>query len=872
MNEDRLDRELQFHVDQLAAKYIKQGMSEAEARRKARQEFGGMQQVKEECRDARGTLWIESTLQDIRFALRTLRKSPALAIAVIGTLALGIGANTAIFSVLNGVLLRSLPYPDPDRLIILSEGSKEASLLSAAYLNYLDWRRLTRTCEGLGAMRYSPFTLTGSGDTERLWGRLASASLFSVLRVTPVLGRTFRPEEDVPGGNRVVLISESLWTQRFSRDPGILGRTITLNGTAYTVVGVLPASFQFPIHFFNFPDDIAIPLGQDKDPVMKDRNFHPGISVIGRLKPGQTIQSAGAEFAQIGQALAAEYPKSNQGHNIMAAPLKDALVYQVRARLYVLMGAVAFVLLIACANVANLMLARSTARQAEIAMRIALGASRLRIVRQMLTESGVLAFAGGAAGLLLAAVGTNFLAKSAPGVLPRLQEIGVDGRVLAFSLATSLLTGLLFGLAPAIRYSRSDLRTSGRQIVSGSHRLRDLLVIGEVALALPLLVAGALMIRTIWKLQDVNPGFDPHNVVAMGISLSPAAASTVASIRRAYPELLARLSHLPTVDSAAAVLNLPMGNNDSSAPVWIESRPRPRSQSDMPSVLICPTTPAYLDVMRIPLLRGRFINDHDDATHPSVVVIDEVMARTLFPKKDPIGQRVWFGGPDEGLPSQIIGIVGHVKHNGLDDDVTATIRSQTYVPLIQMPAFFLNIAARDGTVVLRAKSNPMGLADAARAAITSIDPGDAVSNVRSMPEIVSGTLASRRFLLALLGTFASIALLLASVGIYGVISYSVSQRTREIGIRMALGAKRSDILKSIVGQGATLAVAGIAFGIIASFFLTRFISSLLFGVGNTDPITFSGVAIVLGLVAVLASLLPALRGSRSDPLAALRCE
>jgi predicted permease len=872
MNERQLDSELRFHFDQLVAEYVRQGISEAQARRKARQEFGGIEQVKEECRDARGTLWLDSTLQDIRFSLRTLRKSPALAIAVVGTLALGIGANTAIFSVLNGVLLRSLPYPDADRLIALSEGTKEASLMSAAYLNYLDWRKLTRTCEDLGAIRYGGFTLTGSREPERLWGRLASASMFSILRVNPILGRTFRPEEDVPGGNPVVLISESLWTRRFSRDTRILGRTITLNGTAYTVVGVLPSSFQFPIHFFDLPDDVAVPLGQDTDAVMQDRNFHPGIGVIGRLKPGQTIQSAGAELSQIGQALADEYPRSNRGHSISVAPLKEALVYRVRTRLYVLMGAVAFVLLIACANVANLMLARSTARRAEIAMRIALGAGRFRIVRQMLTESVVLALAGGVAGLLLASLGTTFLIKSAPAVLPRLQEIGVDGPVLAFSLVISLLTGLLFGLAPALQYSGSVLRTSGRQVVAGRHGFRDLLVVAEVALALPLLVAGALMIRTLWNLQDVNPGFDPHNVVAMRISLSPTDASTATSIRRAYPELLARLNNVPGVDFAAAILNLPMDNDYASAPVWIEGSPRPRSQSDMPSVLMYPTTPGYLNVMKIPLIRGRFINEHDDDMDPSVVVIDEVMARNLFPNQDPIGERVMFGGPDEGVSSQIVGITGHVKHGGLDDDATAGIRAQTYVPLVQMPEFFLKMAARGGTVVLRARSNPLGMAEAARASILGADPEQAVSNVRPMAEIVSGTLASRRFLLVLLGTFAGIALLLASVGIYGVISYSVSQRTREIGIRMALGAKPGDILRSVVGQGAVLSITGIALGVIASFFLTRFMSSLLFGVGGTDPLTFCSVAILLSVVAVAASLFPALRGSRADPLAALRCE
>ncbi len=872
MNEKKLDAELRYHFDRLVADYVRQGMSEAQARRKARQQFGGIDQVKEDCRDVRATLWIESTFQDIRFALRTLRKPPALAIAVICTLALGIGANTAIFSVLNAVLLRALPYPDADRLVALSEGSKEASLLSAAYLNYLDWRRLTRTCEDLGAMRYSAFTLTGSHNPERLWGRLASASLFSTLRVAPILGRTFRPEEDAPGGNRVAVISESLWIRRFSRDATILGRTITLNGAAYTVVGVLPSSFQFPNHLIDLPDDIAVPLGQDTEPLMQDRGFHPGISVVGRLKPGQTIQSASAEFMQIGQALAAEYPKSNGGHGVSVAPLKDALVSQVRARIYVLMGAVSFVLLIACANVANLLLARSTARRGEIAMRTALGASRFRIVRQLLTESIVLAMAGGVAGLLLAFAATTFLAKSAPGILPRAQEIGVDSRVLVFSLTISLLIGILFGLAPALRYSRADLRASARQVVAGRHGLRDLLVVGEVALALPLLVAGALMIRTIWNLEDVPPGFDPHNVVAMRLSLSASQAATAESIRQAYPKLLARLNHLPGVDSAAAILNLPMDNDWESAPVWIEGTPRPRSQSDLPAALMYPATPGYLDVMKIPLVRGRFINDHDDATHPPVVVIDEVMARILFANQDPIGRRLWFGGPDGGVPSQIVGVVGHVKHGGLDDDVTAKIRAQTYVPLIQMPAFFLNMAARDGTLVLRARANPLGVAEAARQAIIGMDPNDAVSNIRSMPEIVSGTLSARRFLLALLATFAGIALLLASVGIYGVISYSVNQRTREIGIRMALGAKPHDILQSVVGQGAVLSIAGIALGVIASFFLTRFMTSVLFGVGSTDPLTFCAVAIALTCVAVAASFLPALRAAKADPLAALRCE
>jgi len=870
MDERRLDRELEFHLDQLRAKYVAQGMTEAEARRRARLEFGGVEQLKEECRDTRPTLWVDSTLQDIRFALRTMRKNPVLTITIVATLALGIGANTAIFSVLNAVLLRSLPYPDADRLVALSQGTKELPHISASYPNYLDWRKLTRTCEDLGAAGYASFLLTGPGQPERLLGRYASASIFSVLRVTPVLGRGFRPEEDSPGGRAVAMISESLWTRRFSRDPALIGQSIRLNGTAHTVVGVLPSGFQFP-GIGNFETDIVTPLGQVDDALMQERGFHPGITVVGRLRPGETVPSARAEYAHMAQLLATAYPKANQGHGISVTPLRDIMVGGVRADLYILMGAVTFVLLIACANVANLLLARSSVRREEIGMRIALGAGRLRMVRQMLTESALLALSGGVAGLLLAWIGTRLLVASAPASLPQLHTAGMDGSVVAFSLLISLCTGFLFGFAPALQCSRLDLRDSSRH-VSARRGIRDALAVGEVALALPLLVAGALLIRTLWNLQDVNPGFDAQNIIAMQLSLSPGAASSPASIRRTYPELIARMSNLPGVASAAAILNLPMDDNDMSAPIWIEGTPRPRSQSEMPVALMYPVTPAYLDVLKIPLLRGRFITEHDDEQHPPVVVIDEVMARTLFPGRDPIGQRLRFGGPGPGPASEVIGIVGHVKHNGLDDDVSTRVHAQSYISLVQMPPFFLNAAARGGTVVLRARSNSWAVAEAARRAIQTSDPEDAVSNVRPMPEIVSHTLASRRFLLALLGAFAGVAVLLASVGIYGVMSYSVTQRTREIGVRMALGAARGDILKSIVGHGATLAAAGIVLGLGASLFLTRFLASFLYGVGRTDPLTFIGVAATLALVAIAASFLPALRGSRADPLVALRCE
>ncbi len=862
MNEDPLDRELQFHLERLVANYVQQGMSEAEAHRRARLEFGGIEQVKEECRDVRPTEWLDSTLQDIRFALRSMRKNAALTVTVIGALALGIGMNTAIFSVVNGVLLRGLPYPRADRLITLFETMPQVPHASAAYLNYLDWRKLNGTCEDLAALRWANFNFTGSGDPERLRGRMVSASTFAVLGVAPLIGRTFTADEDRAGGKPVALIGEALWRRRFSADRGILGRNLVLNGTSYTVIGVLPASLEFPFHG-SVAEDVAVPLGQAAtEPPMQDRLFHPGIRVIGRLKNGVSVEAARANFARIAQALAQEYPKANGGHGVSVTPLKDVLVADVRGGLYLLMGAVVFVLLIACANVANLLLARSTAREPEIAMRSALGASRLRIVRQMLTESLLLAFAGGLLGMLLASATTAFLEKSAAQIIPSSERIGLDGHVLLFTLGTALLTGLLFGLAPALQFSRSQIRTAGRGVVTGHHSLRDLLVVGQVFLALPLLVGGVLMIRTLGNLHGVDPGFDPRNMLVMRLSLSPSAGASGAAIRRSMDDLLRRLNHLPAVESAALIDNLPMAGDDEAAPIWVVGRPRPKSKLDLPIVLLYPTTPEYLRAMKIPLLRGRFINEHDGRNSQPVNVIDEAAARALFPNEDPIGKRVVVG---TGLPSQIIGVVGHVKHSGLDDDVTDRFHLQAYYPLMQLPDPFLKlIAGSSEAIVLRARSNPLALGDVLRSEVRKADPEDVVSSIQPMDEIVAGTLASRRFLLILLAAFAGIALLLASVGIYGVISYSVTQRTREIGIRMALGAKPGDILRSVVGQGAVLSIAGIAIGVIASFFLTRFLSSVLFGVGNTDPLTFCGVAIGLSLVALCASFLPALRGSKAD--------
>jgi predicted permease len=670
----------------------------------------------------------------------------------------------------------------------------------------------------------------------------------------------------------VALISESLWRRRFSADASILGRTLNLNGSAYTVVGVLPAGFQFP---FRSPsgsgEDVALPLGQSAaEPIMRDRAFHAGIFIVGRLKLGVSTQTARADFGRIAQALAKEYPKENAGHGISVTPLRDMLVENVRNTLYLLMGSVGFVLLIACANVANLLLARATVRAPEIAMRAALGATRSRIVRQLLTESSLLALAGGVTGVMLASVCTSLLSKSAARFLPRADQVNMDSHVLLFTLATAVLTGFLFGLVPAMQFSRTEVRGAARGVLTGRHGFRDAFVVAQLALAVPLLIGGALMIRTLWNLHEVDPGFDPHHMLALNVTLSPAAISSGPSIRTAYRELLGRLQRIPGVEAATVAGNVPMTGDDMAAPIRVEGRPIPRTQSDSQIALLYPTTPDYLRATGIRLLRGRFIDDHDNVNSRLVMVLDEVAARTLFPNDDAIGKRVVVG---TGLPMEIVGIVGHVKHSGLDDDVTARFHLQAYYPVQQLSDEFLKFVATTIVMfVVRTRQNPVELGNAIRAEIRKADPDDVMSNIEPMDQVVSGTLASRRFLLTLLGAFAGIALVLASVGIYGVISYSVSQRTREIGVRMALGARPGDILRSVLGRGAILAATGISVGVVGGVFLTRFMSGMLFGVAGTDPKTFIGVAVVLGVVAIGAGFLPALRGSRADPLTALRCE
>ncbi|HEX5430945.1 MAG TPA: ABC transporter permease [Bryobacteraceae bacterium] len=819
-----------------------------------------------------------SLLDDFRFALRLLRKNPGFTCAAVLTMALGIGANTAMFSVVNGVLLRPLPYAQPDRLVWVSESWPDLGRIGPSYLNFRDWSALNQSFESIAAYRGAEMNFTGSGEAERLDGQMVSAAFFQVLGVQPIFGRTFLENEDRPGGPPVAVISEGLWKRRFGGDPDILQRSAELNGTLYRIVGVVPSSFN-PSIFPSRPRDVFVPLGQWTSPSMAQRMYHPGIQAIARLKPGVAIERARADMNAIGAALANQYPKEDGGHSVAVLPLKDALTGQARPVLWLLLGAVGFVLLIACANLANLLLSRAAARQQEMSMRIALGARRLRIVRQLLTEAVMLSLLGGAAGLLLAAWGVDLILTAVPSGMPRIGEIRVDGGVLAFTLAASVLTGILAGLGPALQLCRPNLRETlarnGKGIAGTRQILRNVLVMGEVALALVLIAGTGLMIQSIWKLSQVDPGLDPRSVLLAELSLSPAKTSSAAAIRTAYDRLIGHVEHMPGAEAAAALLDVPFEDSD-QIPLYIDGQPRAKSVNEMPLVLMFETTPGYLDAMKVPLRRGRFFTDHDDANSPPVAVIDEFMAATMFRGQDPLGKRITLGAPDLSFTVQIVGIVGHIKTWGLDEAITASkIRpeygAQVYLPFAQMPDFIAREAVH-ATVAVRTRSNPLGFFNALKTQIAGIDPNEPVYNPRTMEGVVENTLGPRKFTLWLLGAFGAIALLLASIGIYGVISYTVSQRTREIGIRAALGARRHDILKSVLGRSLVLALMGVGIGIIGGLLITRVMAKMLYGVTATDPVTFAAAAAVLTGVALLAAYLPARRAASVDPMSALRYE
>jgi predicted permease len=818
------------------------------------------------------TLW-----QDVRYSLRVLGKNPGFAAIAILTLALGIGANTALFSVVNGVLLRPLPYPQPDRIVAISEKTANFDRSSISYPNFLDWQRANSTFSSIAAYRSDDFSITGEGEAERVRIGMVSAGFFEILGVTPARGRLFTPEEDRLGTAPVAIISAGLWQRKFGSAPNIVGKRITMNGVAHTVVGVLPANFYFQGANYDRAKDVFIPAGQFTDPFFQHRDVHEGTRAIGRLKSGVTLAAAHEDMDQIANNLAVTYPNADKGAGISLLPLKKDIVGDVEPFLLVLLAAVGFVLLIACVNVANLQLARSTSRTHEFAVRTALGAGQSRVIRQLLTESILIGLAGGALGLLLAGWGTQAALRALPETLPRAQEVSLDARVLFFTFVISILAGVIFGLAPAFKTSRPNLQQSlkegGRGGSGAHHRAQGVFVVVEMSMALVLLIGAGLMIRSLVDLWSVNPGFNPHGVVTFSVSLSPSLGVNATATRNALRQLDETLENMPGVEAVASTNgSLPM-SGDSEFPFWLEGQPKPASQSEMKLALFYMVQPGYLSAMQIPLHRGRFFSKQNDEHAPPVIVVDEDFAREYFPNEDPIGKRIHVSIIN--TEPEIIGIVGHVKHWGLDTDGDAqhSIVAQAYMPLMQIPD---QVESGPGPpysqVVARIQGPAAGMFPAIRETIEKMNGENVLYDAKSLEEVVGDSMAARRFTMILLGVFAALALLLSSIGIYGVISYVVGQRTNEIGIRIALGAQQRDVLRLMLGEGMKMALMGVAIGIAAALGLTHLMVNILFGVSATDPLTFLGVAMLLVVVALVACWIPARRATRVDPLVALRYE
>jgi predicted permease len=817
---------------------------------------------------------METLLQDVRFGIRMIAKSPGFAAIAILTLALGIGANTVLFSVVNGVLLNPLPYDQPDRLVAIYAKTKEFSHSSISYPNYLDWVHDQRSFSSMASFRGDDYNLTGMGEPERMKTEMVSAEFFSLLGVKPVAGRLFRPQEDRVGAQPVAIIAGGLWKRKFGSSPDAIGKTMTLNGVGYTVVGVIPADFSYQSGDFRSNCEVFLPIGQWNDTTFRDRRTGMGMDAVGRLKPGVTLEQAKADMDGIAQRLAETYPNADKGSGIALLPLKQDVIGDIRPFLLVLLAAVGFVLLIACVNVANLLLARSNGRTREFAIRVALGAGQVRVIRQLLTESLVLACTGGLLGLLLAAWGTQAALKLVPDALPRAQSVHIDSRVLLFTLAASLVAGIFFGLAPALRTARANihetLKEGGRGGSGARHRLQGFFVVFEMAMALVLLVGAGLMIRSLGKLWSVNPGFDPHNVESFGFSYPTTLGATPEAIRASMRQIQDAVGAVPGVEAASlAVGSMPM-SDDSELPFWIEGQPKPANESEMKGSLFYAVEPDYLKAMGTPLERGRFFTAADDEHSPFVIVIDEDFARLYFAGQDPIGQHVNLALFNK--PAEIVGVAGHVKQFGLDENSSAPVQAQFYFPVSQIPDQFMPLLARGQQFVVRTQGSPETEMAPIRQAVAKINSEIVIFDTQTMEDVVSRSLAARRFSMILLGSFAALALILSCVGIYGVISYLAGQRTHEIGIRMAIGAQRRDVLRLILGQGAKMALIGVAVGMAGSLALTHLMAQLLFGVSAYDPLTLAGVACLLVLVALAACYIPARRAMRTDPNVALRYE
>ncbi len=820
---------------------------------------------------------MNTLLQDIRYAVRILTKARGFAAIAILTLALGIGANTALFSVVNGVLLNPLPYPHPDEVVTVDSTAPDFGEGSISYPDLSDWIHDSHTLSSLaGYKSFQSLNWTRQSDAERVSSTQVSYNFFATLGVAPALGRNFTPADDHAGAAPVVILSAPFWKSKFASSRDVIGKTMNLNGTDYSIVGVLPSSFYFCCRNINFnPGDVYVPLGATKNPLFSDRKIHPGIYAVGRIKDGVTLAQARADMAGLASSLAATYPDADKDRGIGVTPVKEEMVQDIRPFLLVLLAAVGFVLLIACVNVANLLLTRSTGRAREFAIRAALGASQGRVVRQLLTESMLLALAGGGLGLLLAAWGTNAGLSILPSTLPRANEVRIDPRVLLFTLAVSLLAGIFFGLAPALKTSRPDLhetlKEGGRGGSGTRYRTQGIFVVVEMALAVVLLVGAGLTIRTLVGLWSVNPGFDPHNVLTFDVGFPPTpAGASAAEIRADLLQVTAKIAAIPGVE-AVSLMNgaFPMaGEND--LPFWVDGTPKPATENSMPDALWYSVGPDYLKVMKIPLLRGRFLGPQDTGNSPGVCVIDENLARKYFGNQDPIGKRLDFDLVYKQL--EIVGVVAHAKQFGLDENASAPVQTQMYTSTLQLPDQLMQAFFTSSGFMVRTAGAPEGFTGAVRSAVHDFNSKAVFYQPDTMDNIISRSLASRRFAMILLAVFAALALVLSSIGIYGVISYIVGQRTHEIGIRVALGAQRSDVLKIVMGQAASLAVIGVVIGLATAAALTRLMSGILFGVSATDPLTFAAVAIVLTAVALAACFIPARRAMNVDPMVALRYE
>ena len=816
-------------------------------------------------RNGRGNMFADLG-QDLRFGLRTLVKNPGFTIIAVIALALGIGANSAIFSVVNAILLRPLPYKSPDQLVVIWENAAHLGFPkdTPSPANFLDWRGQSTVYAGMSAFSERSFNLTGVGEPERLEGRRVSANLFDVLGVKPIIGRTFVAQEDQPG-SKVVLLNESLWKRRFGSDPGVIGRAVNLNGEPYTVVGVLPHTVRLPTSG-NWRDQVWVPLAFPSEEAAS-RSAHY-LEVIARLKPGMTLPKAQAEMDTIAARLAQQYPETNTRIGAVVSPLHEEIVGKMKSPLLILLGAVAFVLLIACANVANLLLARAAVRQKEIALRLALGANRMRLTKQLLVESVLLSLVGGVVGLGLAYFGLNVLARFIPTNVAQADTISIDAKVLLFTLAVAVVTGLIFGLVPATQASHFNLnetlKEGGRDSGAGARgkRLRNSLVIAEVAISFILLVGAGLLINSFVHLRNLDPGFRADHLLALNVDLSEVKYPDTQRRTTFFAEVTRRVQTLPGVQSVAVAGNLPLTINGDSTFIAVEGIPDP-PVDQWPDVIYRTVGPGYFATMGIPLVRGRDLNDQDTLDTTPVVVISEKTAKHYWPNEDPIGKRLKPGATTNTTPWRtVIGVVKDVRQN----DFIAEPKMQMYFSYRQMKDLVAN------ALVVRTSVDPLSLGTSVRNTIWSVDKDQTVANIDSMEHIVAGAVARQRFSMLLLAIFAGLALVLAAVGIYGVMSYSVAQQTREIGIRIALGAQRRDVLRMTVKEGLKLVGVGLLIGLTSAFVLTRVMESLLFGISATDPVTFGIICVVLLMVAALASYIPALRATTVDPMVALRAQ